>query len=140
MGQFRAGDIRHCFADTSRIRQMLGFDPQVRFEDGMRDLIDWVRDQEGVDLVEQARAELERRGVGEVGIGDRALDIRYQNRRDADCHPAGPGHHRYGRPYRDGQQLRNNPTGMVNVTLADGELNIPVSPDPIFVRIRRGTR
>jgi len=63
VGKFRAGDIRHCYADITRIRQTLGFQPQVRFEDGMADLIEWVREQEGVDRVEQARAELERRGL-----------------------------------------------------------------------------
>jgi dTDP-L-rhamnose 4-epimerase len=61
--QYRAGDIRHCYADITRIREPLGFEPQVRFEDGMADLVTWIRDQEGVDLVDQARAELERRGL-----------------------------------------------------------------------------
>jgi dTDP-L-rhamnose 4-epimerase len=63
VGQFRAGDIRHCYADITRIRETLGFESQVRFEDGMHDLVDWVREQEGVDLVEQARVELEKRGL-----------------------------------------------------------------------------
>jgi len=63
VNQCRAGDIRHCYADITRIRQTLNFQPQVRFEDGMADLIDWVREQEGVDLVEQARVELEKRGL-----------------------------------------------------------------------------
>ena len=63
VNQYRAGDIRHCYADITRIRETLGFEPQVRFEEGMADLVAWVRDQEGVDLVDQARAELERRGL-----------------------------------------------------------------------------
>ncbi|MFQ5857254.1 MAG: NAD-dependent epimerase/dehydratase family protein [Anaerolineae bacterium] len=63
VGQFRAGDIRHCYADITRIRQTLGFEPRVSFEDGMVDLVEWIRDQEGVDLVEQAQEELERRGL-----------------------------------------------------------------------------
>lgn len=63
VGQFRAGDIRHCYADISKIRSRLGFEPRVRFEDGMADLVAWVREQEGADLVEQARRELERRGL-----------------------------------------------------------------------------
>ncbi|MBS1252796.1 MAG: dTDP-L-rhamnose 4-epimerase [Anaerolineales bacterium] len=61
--QYRAGDIRHCYADITRIRETLGFEPQVQFEDGMRDLIDWVRRQESSDLVDQAKAELEQRGL-----------------------------------------------------------------------------
>lgn len=61
--QYRAGDIRHCVADIARIREALGFEPQVRFEDGMHDLIEWVREQESSDLVEQATAELHQRGL-----------------------------------------------------------------------------
>jgi len=63
VGQYRAGDIRHCYADITRIRETLDFEPQMRFEDGMADLVAWIRDQEGHDLVDQARAELERRGL-----------------------------------------------------------------------------
>jgi len=63
VGQYRAGDVRHCYADITRIRQTLGFEPQVDFEDGMTNLVAWIRDQEGLDLVDQARAELERRGL-----------------------------------------------------------------------------
>jgi dTDP-L-rhamnose 4-epimerase len=63
VGQFRAGDIRHCYADISRIQQTLDYEPKVRFKDGMCDLIDWVREQEGADMVGQARTELEKRGL-----------------------------------------------------------------------------
>lgn len=63
VGQYRAGDIRHCYADIGRIQRALGFEPIVTFEQGMADLIDWVREQEGVDRVDEARAELEARGL-----------------------------------------------------------------------------
>jgi dTDP-L-rhamnose 4-epimerase len=63
VGKYRAGDIRHCYADITRIRELLGYQPQVRFEEGMADLVNWVCKQEGVDLVERARAELEQRGL-----------------------------------------------------------------------------
>jgi len=59
---FRAGDIRHCFADVRRI-QMLGYQPTVRFEDGVAELVDWVRSQTVVDGFEQARQELVKRGL-----------------------------------------------------------------------------
>jgi dTDP-L-rhamnose 4-epimerase len=58
VGQFRQGDIRHCFADISKIKDRLGFLPKVDFKDGIGELVDWVRDQEAEDLVESARAEL----------------------------------------------------------------------------------
>lgn len=41
--QFRAGDIRHCYADISRARQMLGFEPRISLQEGLDDLLGWVR-------------------------------------------------------------------------------------------------
>ncbi|MDQ3810614.1 MAG: GDP-mannose 4,6-dehydratase, partial [Chloroflexota bacterium] len=43
--QFRAGDIRHCFADVRRIHQTLGYTPSRAFEHGVRELVEWVREQ-----------------------------------------------------------------------------------------------
>jgi dTDP-L-rhamnose 4-epimerase len=40
--KYRAGDIRHCFADPSRARELLGFEANVAFEDGMAELIEWL--------------------------------------------------------------------------------------------------
>ncbi len=53
IGKFRAGDIRHCFPDISRIRT-LGFRPRHRFEDGVDDLVAWVRSQTAVDGFDEA--------------------------------------------------------------------------------------
>ncbi len=58
VGQFRQGDIRHCFADISKIKARLGFLPEVDFKNGIGELVDWVRTQEAEDLVDSARAEL----------------------------------------------------------------------------------
>jgi dTDP-L-rhamnose 4-epimerase len=63
VGEYRAGDIRHCYADTSRARKILDFEAKVRFEDGMGELVNWVREQQAVDLVDSARAELGQRGL-----------------------------------------------------------------------------
>ena len=60
--RFRAGDIRHCYADISRL-QALGYEPKVRFEDGVAELVDWVRSQKAADSFEGAREELENRGL-----------------------------------------------------------------------------
>jgi dTDP-L-rhamnose 4-epimerase len=62
VNKFRASDIRHCFADISRLQQ-LGYQPRVRFEDGGAELVDWARSQETVDKLEQARRELTGRGL-----------------------------------------------------------------------------
>ena len=62
-GQYRAGDIRHCFADLRRARELLGYRPQVAFEDGMAALVDWLEDQQAVDRVDLATSELVARGL-----------------------------------------------------------------------------
>jgi len=62
-GKYRAGDIRHCFADISRAQKQLGFSPRVDFTKGLEKLAEWLAGQIAVDRVEQATAELERRGL-----------------------------------------------------------------------------
>jgi dTDP-L-rhamnose 4-epimerase len=61
--QFRAGDIRHCFADVTLAREVLGFQAEVEFEDGVGELCRWVADQTAEDLVEKAVNELDDRGL-----------------------------------------------------------------------------
>jgi len=61
--QYRAGDIRHCYADPARARELLGFEAQVQFADGMAELVDWLEDQEAVDRVDRATSELQARGL-----------------------------------------------------------------------------
>ena len=60
--QYRVGDIRHCFPNISRLAA-LGYRPQVQFEDGLAELVGWVRQQTAMDSFEQARRELEGRGL-----------------------------------------------------------------------------
>ena len=63
LNKFREGDIRHCYADISRIRTTLGFTPRVALEEGVADLISWVREEEAVDMVDRAARELEEKGL-----------------------------------------------------------------------------
>jgi dTDP-L-rhamnose 4-epimerase len=63
IGKYRAGDIRHCFADVSLARELLGFEPSVRFEDGLADLAGWLEGRTAVDRAAQAGAELAARGL-----------------------------------------------------------------------------
>jgi dTDP-L-rhamnose 4-epimerase len=62
-GQYRAGDIRHCFSDPSKARTLMGFEASVELEDGMRRLIEWLEGQEAVDRVDDATRELVARGL-----------------------------------------------------------------------------
>jgi len=62
-GKARVGDIRHCIADISKIRQELGFTPGQDFAQGLAELAEWVAEQEAEDRVGEARKELELRGL-----------------------------------------------------------------------------
>ncbi len=62
-GKYRAGDIRHCFADISRARQVLGWEPKVTLDRGLEDLAQWLEGQTAVDRGLEARAELAARGL-----------------------------------------------------------------------------
>jgi dTDP-L-rhamnose 4-epimerase len=62
-GTFRAGDIRHCFADISLARELLGFEPKMELEDGMAEIARWLEGRVADDHVEAAGAELAQRGL-----------------------------------------------------------------------------
>jgi dTDP-L-rhamnose 4-epimerase len=62
-GRYRAGDIRHCYADPAQARRLLGFEAAVSLEDGMLDLVEWLAGQEAVDHVDAATLELAARGL-----------------------------------------------------------------------------
>jgi dTDP-L-rhamnose 4-epimerase len=59
VGKYREGDIRHCVADITRARSLLGYEPRVTLEQGIPELLEWVRRQTAVDRVARATAELE---------------------------------------------------------------------------------
>lgn len=62
VNEFRAGDIRHCYADISKIKR-LGFEPQIGFEYGMRELVRWGMTQNADDRSETAYQELKEKGL-----------------------------------------------------------------------------
>jgi dTDP-L-rhamnose 4-epimerase len=63
-GVYRAGDIRHCFADVSAAQVHLGWKSSVQLEQGIDDLIAWVRTQRGYgDRLEKAHDELRSHGM-----------------------------------------------------------------------------
>src|SRR5919201_6153514 len=61
--QYRAGDIRHCYADTRLAEELLGFRAEIPFERGMQDLLGWLEGQEAFDAVDVAREALVARGL-----------------------------------------------------------------------------
>jgi dTDP-L-rhamnose 4-epimerase len=62
-GKYRAGDIRHCFADISLAREVLGWTPEISLEKGIEDLAVWLEGQTPVDRAVEARSELAARGL-----------------------------------------------------------------------------
>ena len=61
--KFRKGDIRHCISDISRIEQKLDFEPQVAFDDGLREVIEWSYGAQAKDLFEDATQKLRDKGL-----------------------------------------------------------------------------
>ena len=62
-GKYRAGDIRHCFADIALAEEELGFRPHVQLKDGLSELAIWLEGQQAFDRVDIAGKELEKRGL-----------------------------------------------------------------------------
>lgn len=47
--KYRSGDIRHCYADVSKARHLLGYEPQVTHEEGFSELAVWLAEQRAED-------------------------------------------------------------------------------------------
>lgn len=60
---YRAGDIRHCFADIGAAHTFLGYEPKVSLEEGLVELAEWLHQQIAFDYVTKAHAELTVRGL-----------------------------------------------------------------------------
>ena len=61
VGRYREGDIRHCVSDITKARTLLGFEPKVKLDAGLTELLGWVREQTAEDRVLHATSELESR-------------------------------------------------------------------------------
>ncbi|MAG02053.1 nucleoside-diphosphate sugar epimerase [Candidatus Pacearchaeota archaeon] len=60
---FRKGDIRHCIADNTKINELLGWEPTVSFEEGLKKTVEWSQEQEARDDFEKADRELKEKGL-----------------------------------------------------------------------------
>jgi len=61
--RFRTGDIRHCFADITRIRSELGYAPKVTLHEGLQELVARSQGERALDLLDKATEELRSRGL-----------------------------------------------------------------------------
>lgn len=63
-GMYRLGDIRHNYADVSKIYEMLGFKAKVSFSEGIKEFVKWVETQEVTeDMYESSLNEMKEKGL-----------------------------------------------------------------------------
>lgn len=62
-GNSRAGDVRHCFADISLAKRVLGYRPKYTLEDGVPELVAWLREQTAEDRTAEANQQLAAYGL-----------------------------------------------------------------------------
>jgi dTDP-L-rhamnose 4-epimerase len=61
--KFRKGDVRHCYADISKIKEKTGFEPETTLEEGLKKLIEWAKERKAVDKFKKAHQELKKKGL-----------------------------------------------------------------------------
>ncbi|MBV9758943.1 MAG: NAD-dependent epimerase/dehydratase family protein [Acidobacteriaceae bacterium] len=62
-GNYRVGDIRHCYPDMTLTERVLGYKPEVTLEAGMSDLAEWLERQTAQDRFGEMQHELASRGL-----------------------------------------------------------------------------
>ena len=62
-GKYRSGDIRNCFADISKAREVLGYKPLYGLEEGLAELVEWLSTQSAEDHSSVAARQLAERGL-----------------------------------------------------------------------------
>jgi dTDP-L-rhamnose 4-epimerase len=63
-GNYRLGDIRHNYADITKIKNVLGFTPKVTFNEGIKKFTDWVNTQViQDDKYDQSMDEMKQKGL-----------------------------------------------------------------------------
>lgn len=62
-GKYRAGDVRHCFADITLASQLLGYRPRMTLKQGVEELVAWLESQQAKDSVDHAMQQLSVHGL-----------------------------------------------------------------------------
>lgn len=64
VGKYRLGDVRHNYADITKIHKILGYSPKYSFQDGLAEFVKWVQNQKIVeDNYEESIKELKDKGL-----------------------------------------------------------------------------
>jgi dTDP-L-rhamnose 4-epimerase len=61
--KYRAGDIRHCYADIGKAHRLLGYEPGISHEQGFSELAAWLSRQTAEDKAETMLSELNAFGL-----------------------------------------------------------------------------
>lgn len=56
-------DVRHCYADISKIEKLAGWQPKMDLNDGLSEVVSWAEEEESVDKLDFALKELSKRGL-----------------------------------------------------------------------------
>lgn len=62
-GKYRDGDIRHCTPDISLVRSKLNWTPRFNFEEGVKPLVEWLKNQRAEDNTQKAHEALKAKGL-----------------------------------------------------------------------------
>jgi dTDP-L-rhamnose 4-epimerase len=60
---FRKKDVRHCFADMTKIKKVLGWQPSIKFENGIKDVIEWSKNEKALNMTPMATEKLREKGL-----------------------------------------------------------------------------
>jgi dTDP-L-rhamnose 4-epimerase len=63
LGKARTGDIRNCFAEIGKARELLGYEARHRLEDSLEEMVRWVRGTVAIDRGAEMKRELESMGL-----------------------------------------------------------------------------
>ena len=63
LNKARSGDIRNCFADISKARELLGYEPMCRLENSLGEMVEWVRGSAAIDRGSEMKRQLEAMGL-----------------------------------------------------------------------------
>lgn len=61
--EFRKNDIRHCYADITKAKKLLGWEPKISLEQGFKELVEWSSKEKAVDTFTSAERELKTKGL-----------------------------------------------------------------------------
>jgi len=64
LNKFRKGDIRYCYANINKIKN-LGFKPKISFREGLKKLVEWSDGQRANDFTDRVQLELKKRGLAQ---------------------------------------------------------------------------